>query len=114
MDPLEVAKTIVDSLENKKGEDILLLDIKEVASFTDYFVICTGSSHRMIHALIKDVEDDLKKKYKLRTKVEGESIDGWMLADFGNVILHIFSPQQREYYSLEELWSEGKIILHLQ
>jgi len=114
LDPLELARTVVKSLEDKKGEDIILLDIKEIASFTDYFVICTGSSHRMVQALIKDVKEDVRVKHNLKTKVEGASIDGWMLADFGNVIVHVFSPQQRDYYALEELWAEGTTLLHLQ
>jgi ribosome-associated protein len=114
LDSLELAHTIVDSLENKKAEDIILLDIKDVASFTDYFVICSGSSNRMLQALVKDLKEDVRIKYNLKTKIEGGSLDGWMLADFGNVIVHVFSPQQRKYYDLEELWSEGKTILHLQ
>lgn len=113
MDGLEVARTIVDALEDKKGEDILLMDLQGVAPFTDYFVICTGTSNRMLKALIHTAMDEVRKKHELKTKVEGTELDGWILADFGDVVLHLFSPLQRDYYGLEELWSEGKVVLHL-
>jgi len=111
---LEVSRTLVDALEEKKGEDIVLLDLKGVVPFTDYFVICSGTSDRMLRALMEAALDKVRDEYKLKTRVEGEVIDGWLLADFGDVILHIFSKAQRDYYSLEELWKEGKVLLHVQ
>jgi len=111
---LEIARTIVDTLEEKKGEDILLLDLQGVTPFTDYFVICTGTSNRMLKALIHTTMDEVREKHSLRTRVEGTEQDGWMLVDFGDVVLHLFSPLQRSYYNLEQLWSEGKVVLHLQ
>jgi ribosome-associated protein len=101
-------------LEEKKGEDIILIDIHEMAYFADYFVICSGTSDRMMQALVDAVNEEVKKQHQLRGRVEGESQDGWLLADFGDVILHIFSPQRRDYYRLEELWSDGKVLLHMQ
>jgi ribosome-associated protein len=68
----------------------------------------------MLQALIDSALDELKKEYDLRGRVEGLPEDGWLLADFGEVILHIFSPDRREFYRLEDLWSEGKILLHLR
>ena len=109
-----MARSIVSILEEKKGEDILLLDLVDIASFTDYFVICTGTSNRMLQALMNTVLKDVRKTHSLRCTPEGEPEDGWMLADFGDIVLHIFSPDQREYYDLEELWSKGKTVLHLQ
>jgi ribosome-associated protein len=101
-------------LDDRKGEDIHLLDIHENTTLADYFVICTGTSERMVRALMKEVEDEVKKKYGLSARVEGEAMSGWVLADFGMVIVHIFSPDRRNYYSLEELWAEAKTILRLQ
>jgi ribosome-associated protein len=101
-------------LEEKKGEDIVLLDLKGVVPFADYFVICSGTSDRMLRALMEAALDKVRDDHKLKTRVEGEVIDGWMLADFGDVILHVFSKPQRDYYSLEELWKEGKVLLHVQ
>ena len=68
----------------------------------------------MVNALMNEVLDEVKNEYKLIPRVEGKAAAGWMLADFGNVILHIFSPDRRDYYSLEELWIEAKTILRLQ
>jgi ribosome-associated protein len=111
---LEISHTIVDALEDKKGENILLLDIHEISDFTDYFVICSGTSDRMIRALADSAVEKVKEKYQFKARIEGRPEDGWMLADFGDVILHMFSPDRRDYYRLEELWSKGKILLHLQ
>jgi ribosome-associated protein len=68
----------------------------------------------MVKALMTDVNDELKKEYGINPRIEGEALAGWILADYGTVILHIFSPDRRDYYSLEELWAEAKTILRLQ
>ena len=86
-----------------------MLDIQEVAVFADFFVICSGTSERMLNALLSSVVKDLKPTVGFRPKVEGLPHDGWLLADYGDVILHIFSTPQREYYQLEDLWSEAKL-----
>jgi ribosome-associated protein len=104
----------VDALEEKMGEEIVLLDLREVALFTDFFIICSGTSDRMLDALLEGVEDVVHETYNLRPRVEGISHDGWVLVDYGDVILHLFSPEQRDYYRLEDLWSHGKLVLHLQ
>jgi ribosome-associated protein len=101
-------------LEEKKGEDILLLDIHEIAIFADYFIICSGTSDRMLKALADAAEEEVTKKYALHARLEGKSQDGWLLADYGDVILHVFSPDRRAYYRLEELWQQGKVLLRLQ
>lgn len=92
----------------------MLLDIQDLAIFADYFVICSGTSDRMLQALADSALEAVKETYDLRGRVEGLPQDGWVLVDFGDVILHIFSHDRREYYRLEELWSEGKVLLHLQ
>jgi ribosome-associated protein len=101
-------------LEEKKGEDIILMDIHEISDFADYFVICSGTSDRMLRALADNVVEDLKKNHGIRGRPEGQPQDGWLLIDFGDVILHLFSPERREYYRLEELWQRGKVLLRLQ
>lgn len=109
-----MARDIVDALEDKKGEDIVLMDIKEIASFTDYFVIGTGTSDRMLDALANTAIDEVRKKHKRKGKKQGNSRDGWVVVDFGDVVLHVLSPDQREYYQIEELWEEGKILLRVK
>jgi ribosome-associated protein len=91
-----------------------LLDLKDVASFTDFFVLCNGTSDRMLDALAKTVMDGMREEHKKRGRLEGEARDGWLVVDYGDVVVHLFSPDQREYYQLEELWSEGKVLLRLQ
>lgn len=111
---MDIARTIVDALEEKKGEDILLLDIHEIAIFADYFVICSGTSERMLQALADAAQEQVKKMHGVLGRVEGSSGNGWVLVDFGDVILHLFSPERRNYYHLEELWGKGKTLVHLQ
>jgi ribosome-associated protein len=91
-----------------------LLDLKDIASFTDYFVLCNGTSDRMLDALAKTVVDEMRAQHKKRGRLEGEARDGWLVVDYGDVVVHLFSPDQREYYKLEELWSEGKVLLRVQ
>jgi ribosome-associated protein len=105
---------IVDVLEEKKGEDILLLDLRGVAEFCDYFVICTGTSDRMLEALADDLVRSIRKSHQIRGHAEGNGRDGWILVDYGDVIVHLFSPDQRDYYSLESLWEDGKALVHIQ
>jgi len=92
----------------------LLLDIKGVASFTDYFVLCNGTSDRMLDALAKGVLEATKSDYKKKGRIDGRSREGWLVMDYGDVVVHLFSPDQREYYDLEELWSDGKVLLRVR
>ena len=101
-------------MDEKKGEDILLLDVTDIASFADYFIICTGTSDRMLDALAKTIKEEVKKEYKINSIPEGNSQYGWVLLDLGDVIVHFFSEEQRNYYRLEELWQEGKVLVKLQ
>ena len=109
-----IARTVVSALEEKKGEDILLIDIHDISDFTDYFVICTGTSDRMLQALADSVREKVKTNHGENGYLEGGSGDGWLLLDFGGVVVHLFSPERRGYYRLEELWSKGKVLLRLQ
>jgi ribosome-associated protein len=111
---LELARKTANLLEDKKGEDIILMDIHEISDFADYFVICTGTSDRMLRALADDLIEQIKKQAQVNARVEGEPEGGWILVDFGDVIVHLFSPDRRDYYRLEELWGKGKILLRLQ
>jgi ribosome-associated protein len=92
----------------------VLIDIKEVASFTDYFVICSGTSDRMLDALATSVLEDIREKHRKKGRKQGLARDGWVVVDFGDVVVHLFSPDQRGYYQLEDLWSDGKTLLRLQ
>jgi ribosome-associated protein len=91
-----------------------LIDIQDISSFTDYFVICSGTSGRMLDALAKSAQETFNEKNKRRGRIEGSSHDGWMVVDFGDVVVHLFSRDQRDYYRLEELWQEGKVLVRVQ
>jgi ribosome-associated protein len=89
------------------------LDIREQAIFADFFVICTGTSERMLKALQDAVDEHISRQFKRHARLEGRPQDGWVLADYGEVVVHIFSPDRRNYYRLEDLWSKGKVLLHV-
>ncbi len=89
------------------------MDIREQASFADYFVICSGTSERMLKALQDAVDEQISLKFKRHAHLEGRPQDGWVLADYGEVVVHIFSPDRRNYYRLEDLWSKSKVLLHV-
>jgi ribosome-associated protein len=89
------------------------MDLQGVASFTDYFILCNGSSDRMLDSLA-DAALNTARSHKVRGKAEGQPEAGWLIVDFGDIIVHIFAPEQREYYNLEQLWQEGKVLVRLQ
>ena len=101
-------------MEDKKGENLLLLDIHEIASFTDYFIIGNGTSDRMLDALADAVRDTAREDFKLHSRSEGRPSDGWLVVDFGDIVVHLFSPDQRDFYQLEKLWEQGKVLVKLQ
>lgn len=105
----------MDAIADKKGEDILLLDIREQSPFADYFVLGTGTSERHVRALVEGLAAEAKTKHLRRPlSVEGRAETGWVLMDYGDVIVHLFSPEKRGYYNLEGLWREGKIVVRMQ
>jgi len=101
-------------LEEKKAENILLLDLQELTTFTDYFIICNGTSDRMLQSLSTALREFAKKELNLFVNIEGESRDGWMVADLEDIVIHLFSPELRSYYKLEQLWSKGRVVINLQ
>ena len=112
LEPLELARLIVDVLEDKKAEDIILLDLRPDTILADFFIICTGNSDRQIRALVDYVRQACKEQAnKLPFNVEGTPESGWMLMDYSNVVVHIFSAEQRDYYDLEGLWSKSAHVL---
>ena len=109
----ELAHAVVDVIAGKKAGNILLLDMQNVTLLADYYVLCDGSSKRQIDAIIDGLRDDLKKAGTQTVTVEGSADSGWVLADFGSVIVHVFSPEKRAYYRLEELWKEAPIVVRM-
>lgn len=94
--------------------DILLLDIQGICSFADYFVMCSGESSRQINAIYDEIVHSLKKEDMLPHHREGTVDSGWLLLDYGDVIIHIFAPTERDYYQLDKLWSQAKPVVRIQ
>ena len=109
-----MARQAVEAAADKQAIDIVLLDAREVCSFADYFVICSGDSERQLTTIYEEVGHRLKNAGIMPNHREGTIDSGWLLLDFGDVIIHIFAPVEREYYQLDELWEEAKPVLRIQ
>ena len=108
MTPKELAMIAVKALDEKKGREIAAIQVTEQTTLADYFVIATGSSNTQINALCGAVEKAMKEQAgEDPMRREGYRDGTWVLLDYGCVIVHVFSPEAREYYSLERLWSDG-------
>jgi ribosome-associated protein len=95
--------------ESKKADEIRILDLREITSFADYFLICSGKNQRQTQAIWDAVSEQLKKKAgEAATSVEGYENGEWILGDFGDLVVHVFSPEKRDYYQLERLWRDAK------
>ena len=116
MEALDVARHIVDVLEEHKAENIILLDLRPDTVMADFFVIANGNSERQIKALMDHVRDETKEKLGLLpASGEGKASSGWVLLDYGDVVVHLFHAEQREYYNIEGLLSGvANVLLSIQ
>ena len=101
-------------LADRKAEDILLLDISELSVLAEFFVICSGASDRQLKDLQSSVREKAKDYGKLPLNVEGEPSSGWILMDYGAVVVHIFAPEMRLFYDLEDLWRNARPVVRIQ
>ncbi len=114
IEPLEIAQRAVEIASDKQATDIILLDIQGVATFADYFVLLSADSMRQINALVDDIALQLKTENIHIGHKEGTAEGGWVLLDYGDVLIHVFSPEEREYYRLEELWRDAVPLVQVQ
>ncbi|MFC1606344.1 ribosome silencing factor [Candidatus Latescibacterota bacterium] len=106
----QLVKRIIDLILDKKGEDIAILDLRELSSFSDFFVIATGSSSVHVKAVADEIQEKLKKEDKtMPWHTEGYEAQKWILLDYVDVVVHIFDKGTREYYKLEKLWEDAEI-----
>ena len=112
--PLELARRIVELAEDKKAADIVLLDLTGLTTLADYFVICSGGSERQLDAIADGVISTLRDERIRPIGREGVAASHWVLIDFGSVVVHVFTPPERDYYGLEKHWGEAKTILRVQ
>ncbi len=110
MNSYDIAKLAITALEDKKAEDIKVIDISEVSVIADYFIIANGSNRSQIQALSDHVEETLGKAGVSLRQVEGYNNANWVLLDFHDVIVHIFDQENRLFYDLERIWRDGKPI----
>ena len=107
MDQRELALLAAKAMDDKRAKDIVVLKVDEMTVITDYMVICTGRTAQQVHSLCDDVEDKLLEDGVSPRKKEGQNDGRWAILDYGPVLVHIFHPEQRQYYKLERLWDEG-------
>jgi len=106
--PIEIAGHVVNALDNKKAQDIKVLRTTDITILADYFVICTAGSTTQLKTLSDEVEMVLKEKGENPLRREGHRSGGWVLIDFGCVVVHLFSKEAREFYTLERLWGDAE------
>ncbi|GBG06064.1 MULTISPECIES: ribosome silencing factor [Paenibacillus] len=106
----ELMKIAVDAAEDKKAVDVIALNLKEVSLVADYFVICSGNSDTQVQAIATEIRKQAEKNGARVRGLEGMDTARWVLIDLGDVIVHVFHREEREYYSLERLWSDAKVV----
>ena len=111
---IDLARRIVELAEDRKAADIVLLDLSELTSVADQFVICSGGSERQLEAIADGIVRGLRDEGVRPFGREGTASSHWILLDFGTVIVHVFTPPERDFYQLERHWSEAKTVLRVQ
>lgn len=106
----EMAKLAIEGLEDKKAEDIKVIDISEVSVMADYFIIASGSNKSQVQALADNVEEEMLKLDIHSRQVEGYPSGNWILMDYGDFIVHVFNQDDRLFYDLERIWKDGKLV----
>ncbi len=102
----ETLEQVIEAARDKKAENLVVLDLRQADAFTDYFVICSGRSHRQVNAIVEGLEVRLKRIGNRPIQIEGTGTD-WVLIDCFDFIVHVFSPKTRNFYSLERLWGNA-------
>ncbi|MBN1287498.1 MAG: ribosome silencing factor [Anaerolineae bacterium] len=106
---------MVDLIEDMKGENILLLDLRGVSLIADFFVICSANSERQLKAIVQEIAEKTKYNHGVRPfHIDGEASHGWVLMDYSTVIVHAFLPEKRSYYDLEDFWSDASVVVNIQ
>jgi ribosome-associated protein len=114
LEPGEFAREVVDAISDKKASDIVLLDVRSVSLLADYFIICSGDTERQVKAIVDEVRERGLSADLRPSQVEGSPGSGWMVMDYGTVIVHVFLPSERDYYQLEGLWSDAPLVVRIQ
>jgi ribosome-associated protein len=115
LESTELAHTIVDVMDDRQAGDIVMLDIRPISLITDFFVIGTGESRRQLSALVDSIVDAVRDGGAGKPLgIEGAADSGWILLDYGAIVVHLFGPEEREYYQLEKFWDEAALVVRIQ
>ncbi len=114
IDAAALAHRAVELAEDKQASDIVMLDLRTLNSIADYFVICSGESERQLKAILSAIEEGIGQEFGQDAKIEGTADSGWVLLDYGDVVVHVFSVTLRDYYRLERLWSKANPVVVVQ
>ncbi|MGN0132920.1 MAG: ribosome silencing factor [Lachnospiraceae bacterium] len=106
----EIALAAIEALEDKKGEDIKVIDISEVSTLADYFIIASGNNRNQVQALCDNVEEKLGRMGVDQKQCEGYDSGNWILVDYRDIVVHIFDKENRLFYDLERIWRDGKFV----
>ena len=109
-----LAVDIADIIAETPAIDTRVIDIHELSTIADVFVICSGENERQLRAITRTLTDEMAKSNRPPSRVEGDAASGWILMDFGDVIVHVFDAELRSFYDLEERWSEAPVLLSIQ
>jgi ribosome-associated protein len=102
-----LARLIAVAASHKKAEDIVAMDLRGISNFTDFYVICSGSSEPQLKAIVEEIQDQLRKHGIRAKRIDGFPFSQWVVADFDDVIVHVFHESKRHHYALEDLWSDA-------
>ncbi|KRL86875.1 ribosome silencing factor [Lacticaseibacillus pantheris] len=109
-DSKAILATAVKAADDKRGEDIVALDMSKVSLLADYFLIVTGNSERQVMAIVDSIEDQLAANDVHVRSIEGRKGSKWILMDFGDVVIHVFTPEERQQYNLEQFWQDAPLV----
>ena len=114
IEAVHMARQAVEVAEDKQAQDIVMLDLRNITTIADYFVICTAENERQLRTVVNSIDEALVKNGAHNPRIEGSFETGWVLLDFSDVIVHVFAPEQREFYRLERLWKDAPPVVVVQ
>jgi ribosome-associated protein len=114
IDATTLARRAVELAEDKQASEIVMLDLRKLNTIADYFVICSGESDRQLKAILEAIDEGMSRELGRDARIEGTPDTGWVLLDYGDVVVHIFSVALRDYYRIERLWSKATPVVVVQ
>ncbi|CAN5657313.1 ribosome silencing factor [soil metagenome] len=110
----DYAITIADVLADTPANHTRVMDIRSISTLADFFVISSGENERQLRAITRQLTEELASRQARPSKIEGDAASGWILIDYGDVVVHVFSDELRSFYNLEELWQDAPVVLDIQ